>query len=95
MNFEKLKEKLAPIATDEAMLGRWMTKVKNPNNNAKAVFDWAIRKKDKIFNVKEFHAALYAPAEQEVVKVEKPAKKMSGNLQKKLDRKLNRQAKRK
>lgn len=94
MNFEKLKEKLKPIATDEAMLGRWMTKVKKPNNNAKAVFEWAIRKKDKMFNVKEFHEALHAPAEQEVVKVEKPAKKLSGNLQKKLDRKLKRQASR-
>lgn len=94
MNFEKLKEKLAPIATDEAMLGRWMTKVKNPKHNAKSVFDWAVRKKDKIFNVKEFHKALQAPAEQEVVKVEKPEKKLSGNLQKKLDRKLKRQASR-
>ena len=58
MNFEKLKEKLAPIATDEKMLARWMTKVKNPKNNAKAVFDWAVRKKDKLFNVKEFHASI-------------------------------------
>lgn len=94
MNFEKLKEKLAPIATDEAMLGRWMTKVKNPKHNAKAVFDWAVQKKNKMFNVKEFHEALLSKEEEAVVVATKPAKKLSGNLQKKLDRKLKRQAKR-
>ena len=94
MNFEKLKQKLAPIATDEAMLGRWMTKVKNPNNNAKAVFEWAIRKKNKVFNVKEFHEALLSKEEEAVAVASKPAKELSGNLQKKLDRKLKRKAKR-
>ena len=94
MNFEKLKEKLAPIATDTAMLGRWMTKVKNPKHNAQAVFEWAVRKKNKVFNVKEFHEALQSKEKEVVVAVKKPAKKLSGNLKKKLDRKLKRQASR-
>lgn len=58
MNFDKLKEKLSNIANDDAMLGRWMQKLKNNPQSVKAVAKWASDKNDKKDNVKEFHSAL-------------------------------------
>ena len=58
MNLDRIKEKLSNIANDDAMLGRWMQKLKNNPHAVKAVAKWASDKKDKKENVKEFHAAL-------------------------------------
>lgn len=58
MNLDRIKEKLSNIANDDAMLGRWMQKLKNNPQSVKAVATWASDKKDKKDNVKQFHNAL-------------------------------------
>ncbi len=58
MNLDRIKEKLSNIASDDAMLGRWMQKLKNNPQSVKAVATWASDKKDKKDIIKQFHDAL-------------------------------------
>ena len=58
MNLDRIKEKLSNIANDDAMLSRWMQKLKNNPQSVKAVAKWASDKKDKENIVGQFHKAL-------------------------------------
>jgi len=58
MNLDRIKEKLSNLAKDDAMLSRWMQKLKNNPQSVKAVAKWASDKKDKKNIIAQFHNTL-------------------------------------
>ena len=96
MNLDRVKEKLSTIAKDDAMLGRWMQRLKNKPQSVKAVAKWAAEKKDKKNAVAEFHEALRSvkktakfPHPQAAEKKSAPpAKRSSSRFQRQAERRL-------
>lgn len=58
MKLEELKVKLSKVAANDAMLGRWISRLKGKPAKIKAVAKWINNKKDKKNAVAEFHNAL-------------------------------------